>query len=133
MSRPQQISVAIVDDDEVDLFIAQRVVRLKFETENIALFRSGFEFMEKFKDPSAMDVILLNYRMPEKSGLNVLDDMPGILPNSKPFVIITSTSLDPGDLARIKAHPKVDFFIPKPILPAHIKKVIELLLSTKQH
>jgi len=132
MSSSQQIAVSIVDDDEVDLFIAQRIARLKLNTNNILLFRSGFEFIEKFRSDEKPDVIILNYRMPEKSGLDVLDEMGSIEATSKPLVIMTSTSLDPKDLAHIKAHPKVDRFIPKPLLPAHFKKVMDELMAANQ-
>lgn len=124
-----QITVAIVDDDEVDLFIAQRIVRMKFKTSKITLYRSGFEFLDRYKVTSNTDVILLNYGMPEKSGLDVLDEMPSRKAHTKPYVIMTSTSLDPGDIARIKSHPKVDWFIPKPLLPAHFKKVLDELMA----
>lgn len=125
----KQITVAIVDDDEVDLFIAQRIVRLKFNTTKIALYRSGFAFLEQYDSAGDTDVILLNYGMPEKSGVDVLDEMPSRKAHTKPYVIMTSTSLDPGDIARIKSHPKVDWFIPKPLLPAHFKKVLDELMA----
>lgn len=128
----KELIVAIVDDDEVDLFIAQRIVRLKFNPSRISLYRSGFEFLDLYKDTGNTDVILLNYGMPEKSGLDVLNEMSILKAGEKPFVIITSTSLDPGDIARIKSHPKVDRFIPKPLLPAHLKKIMDELFASYQ-
>ena len=81
-----KIRVLIVDDEEIFQQIVSSVLR-KAKTFEFETSDSGLEAMKKLEQ-SAYDVIILDYRMPEGSGLNVLQWMLE-QKNDTPVIMLT--------------------------------------------
>ncbi len=134
MSSDPPYRIAIVDSEEVDLFIAQRMLGLMSISSNTTFIRSGKELIDKMRDPNfECDYIILGFRLSDGNGLDFLDRIEDlqsrneIHQSSWPKIIITSSSRMVDDLLRIDAHRRVDAFLEKPILPSSIKSVFTAL------
>ncbi len=68
--RSSGIRVALVDDDE--LFLKALGQNLADETYDVLLFGSGVEALDYFEDGGTADIILLDWRMPQLDGIEVL-------------------------------------------------------------
>lgn len=117
----------LVDDNEIDLFLHEKLLRLSGITDDITCFtmaRDALNYLETKK--VSPDVILLDIQMPEMDGFDFLEHYEGIegIDREKIRIFMVSSSLDFGDISKAKANPLVQEFIKKPL---NIKELKDLL------
>lgn len=120
--------IMLVDDNEIDLFLHEKLIRLSGISEHIVHFTTAKEALESLsKNTVIPNIILLDIQMPEMDGfdfLNVYEQMNHInKENTRIFMV--SSSLDFGDISKAKANPLVAEFIKKPLNIKELKELLE--------
>jgi len=125
-------SILLVDDNELDNFIAEKLLKVNNVAEQIVVKQSGdsainyLDRLEKHHHPFP-DIILLDLSMPKMDGFAFLE-LFGTYPQNISHgscIIILSSSPDPKDMHRARRYSYVkDYFI-KPLTADKIKRLEE--------
>ena len=116
----------VVDDEEINLTIAQRMLKAVLKVEDVETFQNAADALRFLKsyDGDETVSVLLDLNMPVVSGwdflyfFNQFDDKvkTGI------HIYVVTSSIDPVDKARALSNPNVVSFLPKPLTAAFIKE-----------
>lgn len=127
--------LAIIDDAEFDQMLYARIIARTGLVGETLCFFSAEEALNYFEAPTSLpvDVILLDINMPGMSGFDFLDHVTETKLKAFADVVIVmlTTSLDPGDLARARKFDVVKDYINKPLEEAHVQRIGNLLAQTK--
>jgi len=115
-------SVFIIDDNEVDLFIEERVVASLKIAEKIDCFSSPLRAFERLKkmlneEEPLPSLIFLDVNMPGMNGFQFLDALQPLMAKKKQrvkvFIVSSSDSLRDKEMA--KNYPEVVEYVVKPL------------------
>lgn len=84
--------VLIVDDNPLNIKVAKRALEALNYT-NLDACDSGFKCLEKIKNGSSYDIILMDIMMPEMSGTQTLENLKNISTFKTPVVALTADAL----------------------------------------
>lgn len=123
----------LIDDNEVDLFLHEKLIRFHGLSETICPFMEAIEALEYLrfaahKDPNQARhfVIILDIKMPDMDGFVFLEHY-GLLPaafRERCRIIMVSASLHAGDTHRARAHHMVEGILKKPMNMNELGKVL---------
>ena len=112
-------SVLIVDDNEIDIYIAKKILRRKSAVKQIfseTSVQSAIHFLKK--ESILPEYILLDFNMPCKDGLDFLDEYEKLEERIRKStkVILISAYVDYLEerLEKVKSHPLLSGFVQKP-------------------
>lgn len=108
----------VIDDDQVFLSLAKKIITVKKFCDDVLIFKSGEEALQFFKNKKCIpDVILLDLNMPVMDGWDFLNEFNYLKKESskKVNLYIVSSSEDPFDYDKAKATDAVHDYISKPI------------------
>lgn len=118
--------VLIIDDNAYDILINKRIIQkssfaLEVDAKSSAL--EGLHFLKTTKE--LPDIIFLDLMMPEMDGFGFLTELEKLDEKlkSKCRIIIVSSSVDPGDIARAQNFKNVLKFISKPLTKAQLDDI----------
>jgi DNA-binding response OmpR family regulator len=119
--------ILVADDSETVLLMLQR--RLEMEGYDVVTATDGIEALERINDQASekLDVILLDAMMPNKSGIEVLEELRDT--GSKIPVLMISAHLDAQEPERMRKLGATDV-IPKPFEWEDLIARIEELVNT---
>nr|WP_294936412.1 response regulator [uncultured Flavobacterium sp.] len=127
-------NIAIVDDDEIFVFLTRKVIERSNVVELIKTFNNGLEalkyFTENASNPEALpEIILLDLSMPIMDGWQFLDEYVKLhIKTEKPIIIyICSSSISPDDIERAKTISIVSDYLIKPVTKEKLVEIIEKL------
>jgi CheY-like chemotaxis protein len=123
--------VMLIDDNDIDLKINEKVVGITKLFDDVVVCRSGEEALNHLKshlaNPELLpDFILLDIQMPEMNGFEFLEQYKK-LPRSFTDVCIIamlSSTLDFSDIQRAEANPYVVKLLKKPLMPKILLEVV---------
>ncbi|MEY3342999.1 MAG: hypothetical protein RL090_683 [Bacteroidota bacterium] len=128
MARFEQ--VLLVDDNEIDNFINERIISSSGFSANVTVKFSADAALEYLKevanDPSRIpDVIFLDLNMPVKDGFGFLEDYNNIddAVKAKAKVIVLSSSISPDDINRASVNPHVYKYLNKPLSEKYLDSI----------
>lgn len=117
--------VAIIDDDERNLFTLQSLLEVdKIEVDR---FLSGFSFLSQAEEGKKWDAVLLDLMMPEMDGHEVFEKLKKM--NYTGPVLLVTAATDP-DQRRKAENLGFDAFIPKPIDLRLLRKELRRLIQS---
>lgn len=132
-------SLCIVDDNEIDVYQVNRVLKKSGLVEHFYSFVDGQEVLDhfiefdesqkKFEGNFPPDVILLDVNMPRMDGFQFLDEYSSLSKEKKDGLIIlmlTSSSQE-KDKERASHFPEVKDYFLKPFSGEHLKRISQLL------
>jgi len=119
MDKP--IRIFLVDDNEIDLVVNAKLVRLGRITEDVISYHEGALFISAVAEMSDFanfqNVLLLDIMMPKMNGFECAiafgELSPKITDHFKVFVL--SSSIDRGDIRRAEEIPSVLRVLEKPL------------------
>jgi CheY-like chemotaxis protein len=125
------LRVILIDDNEVDLLLHERLVTIQQISRTVLAFNNANKALEFLSSNIALPkipptVILLDIQMPEMDGFDFLeafDAYPAKI-KSQCHVIMVSSSLDYGDISRTYASPMVVKLLRKPLIASELKNTI---------
>ncbi|NOS56543.1 MAG: response regulator [Cyclobacteriaceae bacterium] len=125
MAAPKYKTIMLIDDNEIDNLINQKMIEAASITENIYTHtgaKSAIEFlknMEKMEvaDKVLPDIIFLDIDMPLMDGFQFLDEFEKLTPATKAKckIIMLTSSINPQDFSRSKKYTNVRLYLNKPI------------------
>jgi CheY-like chemotaxis protein len=101
-------TILLVDDDNINNFLNERLIRKLNITRNIKVTMNGAEGMDFLREnceegnPNCPDLIFLDINMPVMDGFDFIRAFDGIKMKTKAKIIILTTSKNPKDLERLK-------------------------------
>jgi DNA-binding response OmpR family regulator len=101
--------IAVIDDDEAMLDFVEQV--LAGEGHRCALYRSGRHFVTALQRET-FDLIILDWTMPEMSGMEIIQWVKGRVPQCPPVMMLTNRSENEDIAGALNAG--ADDFIVKP-------------------
>ena len=122
--------VLLIDDSEIDTYIAKHVVNSSKMAEKITVKSSAVEaleylsaLIEKFEE--FPDTIFLDIWMPNMDGFGFLDQYSKFPEHiiSKTVVFMLTSSGDTGDIERASKFPFVEKYLNKPLTLAVLKSL----------
>ncbi len=118
----QPLRLLLVDDDAVDRLAVSRALRQAKLPLSIAESRTAEEALAAFAE-GAFDAVLLDYRLPDMDGLEVLRRMNGRAHGSTAILMLTG--MDDDDLATrcIEAGAQ-DFLLKQDLTPRHLIRAV---------
>lgn len=130
-------SIMLVDDNEIDLFIAAKAISNSGFKGKIATYTSGAaalkELVEGSNSPDGIpELIFLDIQMPDMNGFEFLEEfkrLDAAIRNNIRVVMLTS-SADSNDMKRAIEEPAVKKFMNKPLTSV---QVIETLVQIQGH
>jgi CheY-like chemotaxis protein len=125
------MKIFLVDDDDVINLVHTAIIKGVDPSADIEVFLSGLQLLNRIKSLQPHEVpnyVFLDIRMPEMSGLEVLNEIDKLQVNpiaaSKIFVL--SSTLDERDLKEAVSHKTVSSFLSKPLT----FEALQLILAT---
>jgi len=133
-SNNRDISILLVDDDEINNFISIKLIKKALlSTEIVACLNGKFAIeqlleMQKKGAEKLPDYILLDINMPIMNGWEFLDEYIrlNIDPVGKTKIFIISSSVFSNDINKARSYPLVKSFISKPLSVDKIKEMFEI-------
>lgn len=134
MIEPTRIhTLMIIDDDEVDQMLYQRIIKRAGIVDVTIAFRLAEEALEYLRrtDREHVDLIALDINMPRMNGLEFLAAATKELGDtfSSSVVVMLTTSLDAKDEAYARSFEAVKAFESKPLTIEMIKTWSETVLN----
>ena len=125
--------LAIIDDDELYVFITSKMIEKSQLVDCIDVFgngQEGIEFIENNASDSDLlpDVIFLDLSMPIMDGWQFLDRFSEISPKMTKNIkiYICSSSISPDDITKAKLRETVNDFIIKPLDLSKLKNMLSI-------
>jgi CheY-like chemotaxis protein len=133
MTSKKYKTVMLIDDNEIDNLINEKMIEAASITENIYLHtgaKSAIEFlrnMEKIElaDKVLPDIIFLDIDMPLMDGFQFLDEFEKLTTSTKKKckIVMLTSSINPQDFSRSKKYNNVKLYINKPLSHESIVKL----------
>lgn len=115
----------IVDDDKLNVKVIKRLINeYNFQIDSA---NSGDECIKKIKSGSQYDLIFLDDRMPELSGLETVKIIKQLSPNICPVIVLTANAL--AGMKETYLNQGFDGYLSKPIDLVEVDSVIEKFLD----
>lgn len=126
----KKLRVYLVDDNDIDLTVNNKLVQLAEITSDIISFSSATSFLEKIKGDTELDqwdnVLLLDIMMPVMSGFDCMEEFEK-LPDSitgQFKVYMLSSSIDRNDIRRAEQTKFVKRVLEKPLDTYLLKRLL---------
>lgn len=121
--------IMVLDDSADDRFFASRALKKLLPEMELHEFSYAEDALGFLRSPGrqGLDMLFVDINMPRMDGFEFADAYLELYPELRGNapVFITSSSLNPADKVRAKAHPAIAGFVEKPIT----RKAIEALLA----
>jgi len=129
--KPYFKRVLIIDDNEIDRYIAQRRLENQLFCEEVILMESAplaLEYLRSLENTPELlpQFIFLDIRMPEMDGFGFLEEYQNLSDKVKVncIMLMLSSSLDEYDHQRASESPYINRFINKPLNAEDIDKLL---------
>jgi CheY-like chemotaxis protein len=117
--------ILIVDDEEIlRMLISDTLEDLDVQIEIAEDGRIALDKLNK----SDYDLLLLDYMMPELTGMEVLEQLPMEKKNRMPIIMLTAKAQDSDRTKALEAG--VRGFMPKPFSPLELLQLVEEILDS---
>jgi len=127
------ISFILIDDSELDCFIAKKIIEQTIKPSSIKVFRNAKPALETIREKTAdigqIVVILLDLHMPLMSGFQFVEEFEK-LPveiQEKYKIIILSSTRNKNDIFRVLNYKNVSHFQEKPLTRENLLTMVDSL------
>jgi CheY-like chemotaxis protein len=133
-NAPKYPSVMLIDDNEIDNFINQKMIEGCGFSANVYVHTSGKSALEFYQNLARAGnipadlfprVIFLDINMPMMDGFQFLEEFEKIAsPNHGPVkIVMLTTSINPIDIEKANKGKFVSQFLNKPLTQAHLETI----------
>jgi len=133
MTTRKYQSVMLIDDNEIDNLINQKMIEAASIAGNIYTHtgaKSAIEFLKNMEkmdlaEKVLPDIIFLDIDMPLMDGFQFLDEFENLSPltRKKCKIVMLTSSINPQDFNRSKKYPNVRLYLNKPLSHETITKI----------
>jgi CheY-like chemotaxis protein len=133
MSGKKYRTVLLIDDNEIDNLINQKMIEAAAIAENIYTHtgaKSAIEFLKNMEkidvaDKVVPDIIFLDIDMPLMDGFQFLDEFEKLAPatKKKTRIVMLTSSINPQDFSRSRKYANVKLYLNKPLSHDSIMKL----------
>lgn len=131
MSEATTLNIILVDDNDIDIVVNTKLLRLANLTENIVSFSNGPDVVTYINENGEhlgnyLNVLLLDIQMPNVDGfeaLEMLNGMDGDL-KSKFRIFMLSSSIDRSDIEKAEKNPDIIKVLEKPLDVYLLKRLV---------
>ena len=124
-------NIMLIDDNDTDLFICQKVLQMTDPKREITSFTSAQDALENLKISTIEkipDTIFLDINMPGMNGFMFLmefENLPQEIISSCKIIVLSSSNSS-KDINSMKENPHVVCFLTKPLNTEYLKKLQSL-------
>jgi CheY-like chemotaxis protein len=133
MSTQKKLHVILIDDNEIDRVVNEKLLRLSNVTDNIDCFHSCHAFFAYLSDnvdkfEGFQNVILLDIQMPRMDGFECIIRMDSFPPEVRSLfkIFMLSSSIDRNDIKKAERNSSVEKVLEKPLDVSLFKKLIDI-------
>ncbi len=117
--------VWLIDDNEIDNFIATTVLQNEFKGLKMTNFVNAFTAWQTIKGTNTdelPEVIILDWNLPVMSSQKFIDELINFWPTyiPKPTIYLVSSSLNKKEILSLATHPWIDGYISKPLMKENL-------------
>lgn len=131
--KPARIdTIMMIDDSEIDQLVYRRIVSRSTIVGRLLQYTNAAAALQfLIENPSEMpDLILLDVNMPGMNGFDFLNRASAELDMQLcPVIVMLSTSVNPGDMARARSYEIVKDFYSKPLTQTMLDDLADLLAT----
>jgi CheY-like chemotaxis protein len=134
MASPRYTTVMLIDDNEIDNLINQKIIEASAIAKNILTHTSGrsaIEFLRNMEKLATENVnilpelVFLDIDMPLMDGFQFLEEFDKLSSKTKEYskIIMLTSSINPQDIGRSKKYDYVRQYLNKPLTQDSLKKL----------
>lgn len=123
-------SVMLVDDNEIDNIINEKIIEANSFADSILVFQTGQEALDYLKDhqdneDALPEIVFLDINMPIMDGFQFLEDFENFSDTvlTKCKIIMLSSSISPKDIDRAASSRYVKKYLNKPLNARYLEAI----------